>query len=176
MLRIAPVLLLAALCLSPASAQEVTGTLSGAIDGEEKTLVSLSDEGESNSFWMEIMPGMYAASIFGHAGAGSLSNATDALELGFKVLVAGDAARVLSISAMHYKSGAEVYFGEADFAGGSDTNVTVTLAEVDGNSLHVQGDFVAKLVLIKDRSTMELDPSQFEAAAGKFDVTLPLRE
>ena len=106
MLRIAPAMLLSALCLSPVSAQEVTGTLSGVIDGEEKTWVALSDGGESNSFWMEIMPGMHAASIFGHADASSLSNATDALELGFKVLVAGDAARVLNISATHYKSGA----------------------------------------------------------------------
>ena len=54
--------------------------------------------------------------------------------------------------------------------------MTVTLAEVDGSSLHVQGDFVAKLALIKDRATMELDPSQVETATGEFDVILPLRE
>lgn len=157
---------LAAALATPANAQEVLGTVTGTVGGEEREwYVTASDEGSQSDWlgsetWAEV-------SVVAHSTPDTIMRTTEALMVGFTLTGAGDNANA---------SGAEVTFLVEGFSAayvGEDDAVTVTITEhsVTDGVLSLAGTVEGTLAWTEDFGRT-VDPDDTVVLEASFDTSV----
>lgn len=166
-------LLAAALIALPfAVPAETIGTITALMDGaEERTYYANILEGESQSFWLEVMPGSLTGTSFSiWANPSEDANATSDVLILSATLARGPSGYLAAGDAQYLENGfSQLWVADAD--GGVD--IQVTRAEVDGETLVIEGTFTAPLTFAEGGGQPVLDPSRQMVVTGSFAATLP---
>lgn len=147
-----------------AAAQEITGTVTATIDGEERTWFGTAEDGMSQSDWSG--DERYASvSIFAHPGPDTTLQARDALMIGFEMMASAD-AREVSLPEIVWMIG-----GMSDaYVADEDTGATIDLdsVTVEDDTLRISGSFAGEMVRSTDKGDTRAIEGRFEAVLQKL--------
>ncbi|WP_137703341.1 hypothetical protein [Marimonas lutisalis] len=164
--------LFAALLVASPALSETIGTVTASFDGKgERTFYALEDDGESQSFWIQTMPGMLNASSFSiWANPEEGTNATnDVLVLG-GTLMRGPGGYIAIADFEYLESYYSVYWKNPD----EDTvAMDLTKVEEDGDRLIVEGTFSAPVFYTENASNPQTDMNRPMTITGSFSASLP---
>jgi hypothetical protein len=169
-----PVRSLAALVLllvGTAAGAETLGHITASIDGgAEKTWFVTAVDGQSQSSWVQVMPGslnMSSASLWGNTTEDEVGSVNDALLL--NVALVRQPAGMAGLGTVQY-----LETGFRNFWSSEENAATVTIADLsaDGDLLTISGSFEAEVTLRLDASGTAADPPQRKSVAGTFEVTV----
>ncbi len=168
MIRLILIVILA-LHASAAFAAEVIGTITGTLDGAEKSWYVTSDDNTSQSDWTggDNYP---ALTIFGHATNDNTWNSKGALIISFSVPI--------EQLPMEFQDG-EVIFVNSNMADSfissrdlAPPKFTITSMQVVDGKLAIKGTFAAKL-FHSSNFGRDMDPDNTKMVEGVFETTLP---
>lgn len=148
------------------SAQEVIGTITGAINGESRVWYVTELEGQSQSGWID-MGGLEDVTIWGNATDDTAGSPRDALIIGFKLVNGAVFADTVSAS-----------FADARVQGSYftfDTGVAsagLVSSSVEAENLTLEGSFTATLAYSEDYGRTR-EPENTITITATFLVTLP---
>ena len=166
---IAPLLLL---LFGAGAAADTLGTITASIDGgAEKTWYVTAIDGETQSSWIQVMPGsmnMASVSLWGNPAEDQVGALSDALLL--SVALVRQPGGMTGLGTVQY-----LETGFRDFWSTEDNAVSVTIGALsaDGDLLTISGSFEAEASLRRDASGEPADPPATKAIAGTFEVTVP---
>ena len=159
--------------LSPGIAfSDEIGTVTASFDGAEpRSYYALEDNGESQSFWTQTIPGMLNGSSFSiWANPTETANTTnDVIVLG-ATLMRGSQGYI-AIADFQYL---ETYFSSY-WTNPDDDAVSITLTTVaqDGDRLIVEGTFSAPVFHTQNAANPQTDRSRAMTITGRFSAALP---
>ena len=150
---------------------ETIGRITASIDGaEERTFYANMIDGESQSFWVETMPGSLSHSGFGiWANPEEGVNAQDDVLILGGTLIRGPSGYVAVGDAQYLESGFTEYWTAEDEG---LVAFEITRAEIVDDALVVEGSFVAPLTYAEGADAV-LDLSRQITVTGSFEATLP---
>ena len=160
--------LAASLSATTALSQEVIGTLTGTLDGAERTWFLTAENGMSQSSSSVI--GTYMiVTLFGHASDDTLTEAEDALIVEFSVVDgAADFADLRYLAEGGYVA---AYVGMDD----APAQITLTRQEVGADGLMVEGT-VSAVLGWSDGVSDEVDATNTVTLEASFAATVPTEE
>lgn len=151
-----------------ASAQEVVGTITGTLDGEDRVWFITAMGGNSSSYRSEMGP-ITNVTIFGHASDDTIMSAKDALIIDFSLMNGEVFPDTLSVAF----SDSSV---EGNYYANNDNVATLTLTRIadENGQLTLEGAFTATMAYGASYGA-PLDPENTRAAEGTFSLTLSPR-
>ena len=150
-----------------AVAQEVTGRITGRVDGIGREWFVTRQEAESRSDWSGV-PGFQSVTHYGNARPDALSEPRDALVLSFNLV--GDAGAPSA-------SGVEIRLLVTGFStawmarSGEGARVSISDVEIEGDAMLVRGTFSARLGF-SDSFGTRIDYARGRHVEGRFEATL----
>jgi len=161
-----------ALAAAGPALSETIGTVTASFDGAEaRTFYAFADGGESQSFWVQPLPGMLNASSFSiwanpEEGA---DTANDVLVLG-GTLIRGAGGYMVVAEFEYLENGYSVYWTSPE-----EGAVAVDLAKVeeDGDRLIVEGTFAAPVFRTENAMDPQTDMNRGMTITGSFSASLP---
>jgi hypothetical protein len=151
---------------------ETLGRITASIDGgAEKTWFVTEIDGQTQSNWIQIMPGsmnMSSVSLWGNPDEKQLGALNDALLL--KVTMVRKPSGMVGLGTVQY-----LEKGFRNFWSTEENTVSVKIADLsaDGDILTISGSFAADTTLRLDSSGALANPSKSKPIAGSFEVTVP---
>mgnify|MGYP001818386064 CR=1 FL=1 len=152
---------------------ETIGTITATVDGQEKTWYVTAADGESQSSWVQPMPGMLSMSSFslwGNPSEEEIASVKDVLAIGFTVVRGRGGMTPANPEVQYLVTG----FDDQWVATGEGaTDLTISELERAGEGVRVAGSFTAHAHYTSDGARLELDRSRGKTISGSFQATLP---
>lgn len=156
---------------APALAETI-GTITASIDGgEERSFHAIAEDGESQSFWTQIMPGSLSGSsfsIWGNPGQGE--NATSDVLIVAATLMRGPGGYIAIADAQYLENYFSKYWMAPE---GDSVQMTLSRVEENGDTLIVEGKFNAPLFYTEGAAEQKTDMNRKMTISGSFSVNLP---
>ncbi|CAN5658059.1 hypothetical protein BH23DEI1_BH23DEI1_08920 [soil metagenome] len=158
--------LVMAWCTLAVAQSDVSGVLTGAIDGEARTWYTIEAPGMNTAEWLSPLAGMYTFSLQGHAAQRYVVAGTITLDLSFFSMPSACPCAVDMASIMYFASDSMMQ----DFYETDDAEVTITEIEwLDDDVVLLSGSFEGTLYYRADFRD-ELDDENPLVAEGTFEV------
>jgi len=152
---------------SGATAQDVTGRIVAAIEGNEQTWFVTSLDGTSQSDWSGD-PNFANVSIWGHPVENTTSAIKGSLLIGFQLVKSAGDHSAWTVEVSYLEDG---YGGMYRVVEDDDASLTVESVSLDGDLLTVSGAFTAAMFYATNYGR-DVDPSNSQSVEGAFTVTL----
>ena len=171
-MKTAPLALAFALAASGPALSETIGTVTASFDGKEpRTFYAFEDGGESQSFWVQPLPGMLNASSFSiwanpEEGANS---ASDVVVIG-GTLMRGPGGYMVVAGFEYLENGYSLYWTNPEE---DAVAVDLTKVEEDGERLVVEGTFTAPVFRTENAANPQTDMGSAMTVTGSFSASLP---
>lgn len=167
----------AVLCLAPTLtfAQEVFGTITASLDGEERTWFLTAEDQESQSFGLSIaVANLQQFSLWGQPSADSVQNFNESLLFNFQVMSVAGQLIPLNAEVMYlsdaWKSG---WIAAESYDEANDIVLSLTTLEKRDDGVFIEGSFEAAAHYREPLSSGEIDPSRTLQINGSFSAVFP---
>jgi hypothetical protein len=160
---------LISLSFGTAATAETLGRITASIDGgAEKTWFVTSIDGQTQSSWIQAIPGslnMSSASLWGEPNEDRVGSQNEALLL--DVYLARQPGGMAGLGTVTY-----LETGFRDYWSTEENAVAVTIGDLsaEGDVLTISGSFEAEPTLRVDSSGAPADPPQSKSITGTFEV------
>lgn len=167
------ILAAAAMAAFPLSAaSETIGTITAAIDGAgEATWYAAEDGGESQSFWVGIMPGSLTGasfSIWGNPTQGELAETRNVVVLGATLLPGAEG--FAAVATLEYlERGYSAFWSSVEE---DPVDLTLETIEAEGDALRVSGSFAGRVFYSDDPAAPGRDRDTARTIEGRFEAVL----
>lgn len=165
--------LAAALCVAPSLsfAQEVIGTITASLDGEERTWFLTLDDKESQSFGFSMaVANLQSFSLWGQPDAQSVKTLDDTLLFTFDIMTVADQVMPAGASVIYLEDGWQSGWLADD---PEKVSFSLTTLEKTDEGVVVAGSFDAATNYSKPLAGGEVDASRTMQITGTFTATLP---
>ena len=154
----------------PVAAQDRLGEIGARIDDTFRTWHLTRKDGQSQSSWSEMAPGLIDVSLWGHATADSTTSIKEAFLLDFGLLITGGTPQVTDPTLQYLENG---YDGGWLALTPENLTMTIESATVNGTELTLRGSFTATAQYSDKIMEQTVDPTRTLALEGNFEVVLP---
>lgn len=154
----------------PAAAQDRLGGIGARIDDTFRTWHLTLKDGQSQSSWSEMAPGLIDVSLWGHATPDSTTSIKEAFLLDFSLLITGGTLQATDPTLQYLENG---YDGGWLALTPENLTIKIESAAVTGTELTLKGSFTAMAQYSDKIMEQMVDPTRTLALEGNFEAVLP---
>ena len=153
----------------PVSAQDRLGGIGARMDDTFRTWHLTSKDGQSQSSWSEMAPGLIDVSLWGHATPDSTTSIKEAFLLDFGLVITGGTLQATDPTLQYLENG---YDGGWLALTPENLTIEIVSASVIGTELTLKGSFTAMAQYSDTIMEQAVDPTRTLVLEGSFEAVL----